>query len=40
MIQYIFYEYCDPNEVNLRAIRVVIGYELGKAIDNHGNLFF
>ncbi len=37
ILQHPFYDASEPEEVNLGAIGVIIGHELGHAIDNHGN---
>ncbi len=39
ILQYPFYDPNEPEEVNLGAIGVLIGHELGHAIDNHGSNF-
>lgn len=39
ILQYPFYDSSELEEVNLGAIGMVIGHELGHAIDNHGNNF-
>ena len=39
ILQYPFYDPNEPEEVNLGAIGMVIGHELGHAIDNHGSGF-